>query len=214
MKASILSFFFLVTFNTSFSQTLAEWTQQKKTQREYLLHQIAALRTHLLYVKKGYDIAHEGISTIKNIKNGEWDLHRHYFGSLLLVNPAIKNYARVANIVSMQVRIVKQVRSLINECRQRKLLNSGEIDYVVKVCDHLLSECLENMEELILVITSGQLEMKDDERIKMIETIYAALQEKSVFLLSFGNSVTTLSKQRLYDKIELELSEKINDINR
>lgn len=214
MKASVLSFFFLVTFNTSFSQTLAEWTQQKKTQRKYLIQQIAALQTHLQYLKKGYDIAHKGISTVKNIKNGEWDLHKDYFGSLTVVNPAIKNYARVADIVSMQVRMVKQVRSLINECRQRKLLNSGEIDYVVKVCDHLLSECLKNMEELIMVITSGQLEMKDDERIKMIETIYAAMQEKSVFLLSFGNSVTTLSKQRLYDKIELELSEKINDINR
>jgi hypothetical protein len=214
MKASILSFFFLVTFNTSFSQTLAEWTQQKKTQRKYLIQQIAALQTHLQYLKKGYDIAHKGITTVKNIKNGEWDLHKDYFGSLLLVNPAIKNYARVADIISVQVRMVKQVRSLIDECGQRKLLSPGEIDYVVKTCDHLLSECLKNMEELILVITSGQLEMKDDERIKMIETIYAAMQEKSVFLLSFGNSVTTLSKQRLYDKIELELSEKINDINR
>ena len=214
MKAIILSFFFLVTFNTSFSQTLAEWTQQKKTQRKYLLQQIAALRTHLQYVKKGYDIAHKGLSTIKSIKNGEWDLHKDYFGSLLIVNPAIKNYARVADIISMQVRMVKQVRSLIDECRQGKLLTPGEIDYVVKVCDHLLYECLKNMEELIMVITSGQLEMKDDERIKMIETIYAAMQEKSVFLMGFGNSITMLSKQRLYDKMELEVSEKINDINR
>ena len=214
MKAINLSFFFLVVFNTSFSQTVAEWTQQKETQRKYLLQQIAALRTYLQYVKKGYDIADKGISTVKNIKNGEWDLHKSYFGSLLIVNPAIKNYARVADIISMQIRMAKQVRSLINESKQRKLLNPGEIEYVAKICDHLLSECLKNMDELITVITSGELEMEDDERIKMIETIYTAMQDKSIFLLSFGNSITTLSKQRLHEKLEVEISEKLNAINR
>jgi hypothetical protein len=214
MKAIILSLSFLVMVNGSFSQTVAEWTQQNKTQKKYLIQQIAAFQTYLRHLKNGYDIAHTGISTVKNIKNGEWDLHKDYFGSLIIVNPAIKNYAKVADIISMQIRMVKQVRSLINESRQRKLLNPGEIEYVVKICDHLLSECLKNIEELIMVITSGELEMKDDERIKIIETIYAAMQDKSVFLLSFGNSITMLSKQRLHEKIEVEISEKLNAINK
>ena len=62
--------------------------------------------------------------------------------------------------------------------------------------------------------SSGESEMKDDERIKMIETIYAAMQYKSVFLLSFGNSITMLSKQRLHEKIEVEIFEKLNEINK
>jgi hypothetical protein len=214
MKAIILSLSFLVMVNGSFSQTVAEWTQQKKTQQKYSIQQIAAFQTYLRHLKNGYDIAHKGISTVKNIKNGEWDLHKDYFGSLAIVNPAIKNYAKVADIISMQIRMVKQVRSLINESRQRKLLNPGEIEYVVKICDHLLSECLKSIEELIMVITSGELEMKDDERIKMIETIYAAMQEKSVFLLSFGNSITMLSKQRLHENLEIEISKKLNATNR
>jgi hypothetical protein len=213
MKA-IISFIFLATLNTCFSQTAAEWTQQKKTQRKYLLQQIAALRTHLQYVKEGYDIAYKGISTVKDIKNGEWDLHKDYFGSLSIVNPVIKNYSRVADIISMQIKMVKQVRSLISESKQRKLLNPGEVEYVGRVCDHLLSECLKNMEELIMVITSGELEMKDDERIKIIEKIYVAMQEKSVFLLSFGNSISVLWKQKLHEKFEVEISEKLNAINR
>ena len=214
MKTIILLLLTLANSGTCFSQTVAEWTEQKKTQRKYLMQQIAAFQTYLRHLKNGYEIAHKGISTVKNIKNGEWDLHKGYFGSLATVHPAIKNYAKVADIISMQIRIIRQVRALINESRQRKLLNAGEIEYVVKICDHLLSECLKSMEELIMVIACGRLEMKDDERIKMIETIYAAIQEKSVFLMGFGNSITMLSKQRLHEKIELEVSEKNNDVNR
>ena len=214
MKTIILLLLSLATSGTCFSQTVAEWAQQKKTQRKYLMQQIAAFQMYLRHLKNGYDIAHTGISTVKNIKNGEWDLHKGYFGSLATVHPAIKNYAKVADIISMQIRIIKQVRALINESRQRKLLNAGEIEYVVKICDHLLAECLKSMENLIMVITSGELEMKDDERIKMIETIYAAMQDKSVFLLSFGNSIAMLSKQRLHEKIEVEISKTLNGINR
>ena len=82
---------------SSFSQTTAEWTQQKKTQIKYLVQQIIAFQTYLIYVKKGYDIAHKGITTVQNIKNGEWNLHKDFFGSLKMVNPSIEKYAKVVS---------------------------------------------------------------------------------------------------------------------
>jgi len=214
MRAILFLLFAIVLSNISFSQTAAEWTQQKKTQRKYLIQQIEAFQTYLGYVKKGYDIANKGISTVQTIKNGEWNLHKDFFGSLSVVNPAIKKYARVADIITMQVRTTKQVRSLLQESRNRGLLNPEEIDYIVKICDHLLSECLENMDELIVIITSGELEMKDDERIKRIETIFTTMQDKSVFIQSFGNSITMLAKQRIHEKLEVEMSKKLDGLNR
>ena len=210
MKTSLLLLLAFVLSNNLFSQTAAEWTQQKKTQRKYLIQQIEALQTYLAYVKKGYDIANKGISTVQTIKNGEWNLHKDFFGSLSVVNPAIKKYAKVADIITMQVRMTKQVRSLLQESKNRGLLNSEEIDYIVKICDHLLSECLKNMDELIVIITSGEVEMKDDERIKRIEGIYTSMQDKSVFVLSFGNSIAMLSKQRVHEKLEVEISKKLD----
>ena len=214
MKTIIILLFALVMSDISLSQTAAEWTQQKKTQRKYLLQQIVALQTYLGYVKKGYDIAHKGISTVQNIKNGEWNLHKDFFSSLSVVNPEIKKYAKVADITAMQVRMVKQVKSLTHESKQGGLLTPEEIDYVVKICDHLLSECQENMDELIRVTTSGELEMKDDERIKRIGLIYTTMQDKSVFLRSFGNSIIMLSKQRWHERLEAEISKKLNGLKR
>ena len=213
MKNFILLFVGLGYATVSFSQTGAEWTQQKKTQRKYLIKQIMAFQTYLGYLKKGYDIAYKGISNVQNIKNGEWNSHKEFFESLTIVNPEIRKYKKVADIVTMQFRIIKQAKSLINVSKNRQLLKRDEVDHIVRVCANLLSECLKNIDELILVTTSGELEMKDDERIKWIERIYSEMQDKSVFLQSFGNSVTLLCSQKFHEQLEIEMSKRITGIN-
>jgi hypothetical protein len=75
---------------SAYSQTLAEWTQQKKTQIEYLLDQIAANKVFIDYAQKGYAIAKLGLNTIEDIKSGDFNLHRDLFHSLEIVNPSIK----------------------------------------------------------------------------------------------------------------------------
>lgn len=56
-------------------QTFHEWFRQKKTQKKYLIQQIAALKVYLGYVQKGYSIAQKGLTTVSNIKKGNFDLH-------------------------------------------------------------------------------------------------------------------------------------------
>ena len=193
-------------------QTTAEWTQQDETQIKYLIEQISAFQTYLGYVKKGYDIAHKGLTTVQKIKNGEWNLHKDFFGSLKNVNPSIAGYAKVADIVAMQIKIVKRTKALINQCGKDGQFTNQEIGYLETVCDNLLTECLKNLDELMMVITSGELEMKDNERIKRIEQIYADMQDKQTFLVSFGNKAILLSKQRQHEQNEIFLSEKLNAV--
>lgn len=195
-----------------FSQTTAEWLEQKKTQRKYLVQQIVAFKTYLGYLKQGYDIAQKGISTVQHIKNGEWDLHRDYFGSLKIVNPSILKYRKVAELSAMLVKTVKQTKSLISYTKRRNEFNPGEINYIGRTCEQVITECLESIDELMMVITSGELEMKDDERIWRIEKIYDQAQEHQVFLQSFGNSVTMLSQQRLGERLEIETSIKLHGL--
>lgn len=196
----------------SFSQTTAEWLQQKKTQRKYLIQQIVAFQTYLGYLKQGYDIAQKGISTVQHIKNGEWNLHRDYFGSLKTVNPSIIKLRKVAELSAMLVKTVKQTKSLISYTQITNDFNTDELKYVERTGEKIISECLETINELMTVITSGEVEMKDDERIRRIEKIYAQTQEQYVFQQSFGNSVTMLSKQRLRERLEIEASIHLNGL--
>ena len=212
MKKIILFTTWMIIAQLVQAQILAEWTQQTKTQIRYLVEQIGAFQSYLGYVKKGYDVAHKGLAVIENIKNGDWTLHKDFIGSLKAVNPAISKYSRVADIKAMQVRIVKESRSLLSECKKSGRFNLAETDYLQSICNHLLIECLKSIDELVMIITPGELAMRDDERIKRIEKIYADMQDKQTFMASFGRRTILLSRQREHEQNEILLSEKLNGL--
>jgi hypothetical protein len=188
------------------AQTAEEWYQQKETQKKYLLLQIAALKVYLDYAEKGYAIANRGLQGIRSIKEGDFSLHNEFFNSLRQVNPDIKNWNRVADIIALQLKIVKQTKEVLAAIKESNQLIPEEMDYCRKVFDNLLTECLKNIDELIRVTASGELEMKDDERIKRIENLYLDMQDKFSFSSSFGEEIKLLSYQRLNEKREIEIS--------
>jgi len=194
------------------SQTLAEWTQQKRTQKKYLLQQIAALQIYLNYAKKGYEIASKGINTVRNIKKGDFNLHEEFFSSLKDVNPKIRRYIKVADIIAYQVRIINQTKQTIQGIREAKQFTSEELDYCKKVFDNLLEECIKNIEELFMVITSNIFEMKDDERLKRVNKLYFDMLDKYSFCTSFSEEIGLLSVQRLGEQIEINRSKLINGL--
>jgi hypothetical protein len=158
------------------AQNADEWLRQQKTQIKYLVQQIASLQAYALVAEKGYNIAKTGLNAISNIKKGDFSLHSDYFSSLKKVNPNVKAYTEIADIIAMQVSILKA-------CHQQKLnmkssgqFNDNEVSYAGKVFDNLLEDCTEIIDELITVTTNGILQMKDDERIKNIDRLYASMQ--------------------------------------
>ncbi len=203
---------FLLAIVSTDAQTTGEWTQQKQMQKEYLLKQIAALHTYISYAKKGYDIASKGINTVGNITKGDFDLHRDFFNSLRNVNPKISRYAKVVDIIACQFRIIKQTKETINGIRKTKQFTHVEIEYCAKVIDNLLTECIKTVDELMMIITNDQLEMKDDERLKRIDGLYADMQDKYAFCSSFSEEMALLSMQRMGEEIEINRSKILNGL--
>ena len=205
----ILSLVFSILAN---AQTLSEWTQQKKTQIQYLLDQIAANKVSIDYLEKGYEIARTGLNTIQDIKKGDFNLHRDFFGSLEIVNPKIKTYTRVADIIAYQVRIVKKISTTIKNLKESGQFNTDELDYSKAVFENLLEECLKNVDELYLVITSDELQMTDDERIKRIDQLYTDMRDKYSFCQSFSEEYSVLAMQRLSEQLEIKFSKQLNGV--
>jgi hypothetical protein len=194
------------------SQTFAEWFQQKKTQKKYLLQQIAALQIYIGYLQKGYSIAKNGLTEISDFKNGEFNLHSDYFSSLKNVNPKIKNYARIADIISFQLKIVQTYHEIYQRAKQCNAFNTDEIAYVFRVFGRLLDDCTASIDELITLTTSGKLEMKDDERLQRIDALYKDMQNKYTFTKTFSNEVIELAAERLKEKNDVQTSRLINGI--
>jgi len=163
----ILISFFLVA-NSVKAQTWEEWFRQNRTQKKYLLQQIEALKIYFNYAVKGYNIANNGITTIRNIKNGDFNLHRDFLSALSQVNPQIKKYGKLADIIALQLQIVKQTKRSLREIQATKQFTQAEMQYCRHVLNNLLDECVKNIDELLMTITPNQLEVKDEERIKRL----------------------------------------------
>ncbi len=178
--------------NSTFGQTFSEWFNQKKTQKKYLIEQIAALQVYASYLKKGYDIANQGISTVKDFKNGEFGLHSTFINGLEMVSPVVRNSVQVAEIINFQLKISKR----LNYLKTNDWLSVDNQFYIRKVKDHVMEECATDLEELLLVITSGKVEMSDDERIKRLDRIHNAMLDKAEFTQSFCSQVDLLIRQK------------------
>ncbi len=157
MKKLIL--ILLMFFNSfGYSQTLAEWTQQKKTQINYLIQQIAALQVFTTYVEQGYKIASSGLNMIQDIKKGDLNLHSDYFSSLKNVNPTVKAYSKIAEIIAMQINIIKVCRQQKLNMNNSRQFNSDERSYAGKVLENVLNGCTEIIDQLIVTTTDGLLQ--------------------------------------------------------
>ena len=194
------------------AQTFAEWFQQKKTQKKYLLQQIAGLQVYLGYLQKGYSIAQKGLAAINDFKNGEFNLHADYFNSLKEVNPKIKNYTRVADIICIHNNIVQIYHQATLKAKKSSAFNTDEINYLYRVFGRLLDDCNASIDELITLTTSGKLEMKDDERLERIDDLYNDMQDKYTFVKSFSNEAMELAAARIKAKNDVQTSRLINAI--
>lgn len=194
------------------AQTASEWFNQKSTQKKYLLQQIAALKVYIGYAKKGYNIVSGGINTIRDIKKGDLNIHNAFFNSLKAVNPKIARYQKVADIISYQLRIVKQIKETLAYIRDTRQFTPEEIEYNRKVFDFLLQECIASVNELLSIITPGQLEMKDNERLVRIDKLYTDMQDKYTFCTVMSEDMALLAAQRMGEYWEIQKSKIINGV--
>lgn len=173
------------------------------------LQKLSQLKQMLADLKKGYEIVYQGYSTIKNISEGNFDLHKVFLDGLLEVSPAVRNYKKVADIIALQLKIVSEYKSAFNSFKQNGKFTPGEIDYMGKVYSNLFDESVKNLETLTMIITSGTLRMSDDERLEQIDALYEDMVDKLSFLRYFNNQTSVLSMQRTKDQNEINLSKKI-----
>ncbi len=176
---------------------ITNWNIQAQVkQREELIKQIAAFKVYIEYAQKGYSIAKKGLNTIGAFKRVELNLHFDYFSSLTQINPKIKSYARVLEIISLQVKVLKRCRRTIREVNQDDLFHGDEQAYIRRVMDRLLANCDATLDELMAVLAQEKLVMKDDERYERIDVLYRNMLDSYSFCEDFSNQTKIMSLSR------------------
>lgn len=191
-----------VALSTLFVSVPAQAQVTELAQLALNIEKLAQFRQILADLKKGYEILTGGYNTIKNISKGNFELHQVFLDGLMEVNPAVKNYKRVADIISYQVKLVKEYKSAHGRFKNSGWFNPDELDYIGKVYGNLFDLSAKNLDDLFTVITSSKLRMSDDERLAAIDKIYLDMQDKLTFLRSFNNNTSVLSLQRSKEHYE------------
>lgn len=186
--------------------------QAQAKQRKVLLQQIAALQTYIGYAKKGYTVVKKGLNFIGDVKKGEVSLHSDYFSSLLKVNPKVRNYVRVAEIIALQIKILKVHKKIFELVRQDDLFHGDELDYIEKTFEHLIDNCNDTLDQLLIITTDTKLEMTDDQRIERIEGLYTAMMEDYSFCEHFSQQIRILSLSKAKEKSNVKQSQILNGL--
>lgn len=171
-------------------------------QRKELLLQIAALKVYIDYAKKGYSVVSKGLDFIGDAKKGELNLHEDYFTSLLKINPKIRNYYKTAEIIAIQMKIIKICKKTFAELKTDDLFHGNELEYIERSFDRLLDSCNDTLESLLIVTTDSRLELKDDQRIERIDSLYETMLDDYKFCQSFSSEAKLLSISKRKEKTE------------
>jgi hypothetical protein len=168
---------------------------QSKT-RKVMLEQIAKLQVYLEYLKKGYDIVQDGLHLVSDIKNGDFNLHHLFFDRLKQVSPKVKQYSKVADMISMQLKMLAAYKNNYNQFKQLGTFSSDELNYLYQTLSNLLDYALADINDLTSLLTDSELAMSDDERIARVDELWKRMNEKYLHLFSFLDEMKALSGQR------------------
>lgn len=188
---------------------------QSQEAKQLLLdvEKLAQLKNILSDLKKGYEIVSGGYTAIKNISEGNFNLHQLFLNSLLEVSPAVKNYKRIADIVAAQISLVREYKTALRQFKESGKFRIDEIAYMSKVYSNLFNQSVQNLDDLATVITAGKLRMSDEERLSAIDNIWKETSSQLNFLRHFNSQTKILALQRAKDQNDISTMNQLYNVN-
>jgi len=192
MKRISIILVIILTCTYGSAQGLVNIFSQRAADLKNMGKQIALLQLYMGWIEQGYQIAGSGLHLISDIKQGEWNLHSLFFGSLALVNPAIKQCAEVTEVMQYQADITKElaVLGLI------KNLNPEETDHLLEVKENLLGDCFRDLDHLISLLSDHVFRMSDEERIRSLAAIDLNMENHWKMAKELVGAVRLIALQR------------------
>lgn len=166
--------------------------------RQLLLdyQKLTELKNILSELYQGYQILHAGYDSIRVATQGNFVLHDDYLRSLLAVSPAVSNYPRAREILTMQSGIASICTAACQRLATSNVFTVEESGYLKQVWSDVLGACNQELTRLSTILTPGALRMTDADRLRSIDGIYENVTSQSEFLKQFNETATLLENAR------------------
>jgi hypothetical protein len=155
-------------------------------------------------MKDGYKILEGGYNTVKDISEGNFNIHKQFLDGLMQVSPTVRKYRKVSMIIEYQIKIIKEYKTAFAQFKQANIFRTGELTTIETTYTNVINQSLRNLDELTIVISSGKLRMSDDERINAIDRIFEEMEDKLMFVRHFNKETALTVLQRQKEKTEIK----------
>lgn len=154
-------------------------------------------------IKKTYDeisttykVLKFGYDKIKGVADGDVQLHQAFLDGLKAINPSVANYHRVYEIYKKQRWLIKQYSPYISLIYNSNKFSEEEIKHLKKVVDALINSTADNIDDLLRIITATNLNMTDEQRIKLIDDLDSKLNYQVNYVGKMFEQVSKVIKFR------------------
>lgn len=173
------------------------------------IEKLTQLKDILKDLKEGYQVLDKGYSAIRDISQGNFNLHKAYLDGLLAVSPAVKNYARVAEIINLQLSMVSKYQAAWGQFQKDQHFRPDELGLMAVFFGNLLDESAKALDDLATILTDGTIRASDAERLKQIDAIDEGMVRRDRELEAFDRSTVALSLGRASDEADYEAIKKL-----
>lgn len=178
------------------------------------IEKLNQFRQILQQLYDAYKIISEGYNKVKNLAEGNYKIHQVFLDGLYVVNPNIKKYHRVADIISIQTALIKEYKSAFKGFSQSGAFTKGQLDYFTDVYQRLIDDSFQNLDELLMVLTSSQLRASDDERLAGIDRVYENVQQKLLFLRTFNRQHAMIAVEKIQEQKGINRIQDLHGLDR
>jgi len=189
---------------------LGLWGQSAEVSQLLLnVEKLAQLKGILAQMKQGYTVLYGGYQGVRDLAQGNFSLHKIFLDGLLRVSPAVRNYARIPQIINTQIKLIQTYRHAYQRFQMSGHFEATELAYFARVYGNLIQLSLRGLQELTLIITAGTMRMDDQQRLKNVDRIFQQMQEMLVFLRHFNAQNDILLIQRIKEVNELRTTRRL-----
>jgi len=144
----------------------------------------------------GYAKLEKGYTRVRDIARANFSLHQLFLDGLWILSPAVRNDSRIQDILDTEYRIVSDYKTAVARLSKTTVFTPQELDYIMGAWSALLQKSIQAIEELTLIITDGQLQMSDAQRLQAIDRIDTDIRGRYNFLTQFNNALSIQAAQR------------------
>lgn len=162
---------------------------------------IQRLQNETIWLQNAQKVIENQLSKLKLTEIADWtekqkNLYSGYYEELWKIKTAIAYYKRIKDLTAKQVAIVDEYKWAWNLFKQDKHFNIDELNYMEKVYSGILEQSIDNLDQILLVVSSFKTQMSDGDRLEIINKAADKMDENYSSLKKFNSLNISTSIQR------------------